>query len=208
MIELFFVRHGQTQWNQIRKLQGIQDSPLTTEGIAQTMALEKTLVPFDLILCSPLGRAVQTATILAGESSIQLEPLLVEMGFGSAEGLEKETFKELYSKPFFDLWHLADRYDPSLFGGETFKSLEFRARSFLESLKNKPDGTKILIIGHGMMLKMIFGVIWNHKLDQFWNDPVPLNTSMTRVELSDGHFSIVDFSKVDHLDSHEVISYV
>lgn len=209
MVELYFVRHGQTQWNQIRKLQGVKDSPLTEEGISQAVALKESFtVTFDRVISSPLGRAVQTAELLAGSVPITTDPLLMEMGFGSAEGLEKDHFKKIYPEPFFNLWHHADRYDPSQFEGETFESVELRAQNFLESLRSIPAGSKVLIVSHGMMLKMLFGEIWNHDLSQFWNDPVPLNTSVTKVALTNGKFAIVEFSKVDHLEDTEVISYV
>ncbi len=209
MIELYFVRHGQTEWNQIRKLQGIQDSPLTAEGIDQANTLRDSFtISFDRVISSPLGRATQTARILAKSVPISTDPLLAEMGFGSAEGLEKEVFKELYPEPFFNLWHHADQYDPAAFGGETFESVERRAQNFLESLKSIPAGSKILIVSHGMILKIIFGLIWNHGLTQFWNDQVPLNTSITKVVLTKGIFAITDFSNVDHLENTEVISYV
>jgi len=209
VIELFFLRHGQTEWNQIRKLQGIQDSPLTIEGVNQAYALRKSLEKaFDYCISSPLGRAIQTAEILAGSTTIATDQLLVEMGFGSAEGLEKERFKECFPEPFFNLWHHADRYDPSAFGGETFESVERRARTFLESLKQFPHGSRVLIVSHGMLLKMICGVIWNHDLHQFWNDPVPQNTSITAVKLDNNRFEISDFSNVEHLETTKVISYV
>ncbi len=74
----------------------------------------------------------------------------------------------------------------------------------LKQYKNE----SILIVSHGMMLKVLFGLIWKHDLSQFWNDPVPLNTSITQVTLENSSFEIVDFSNVSHLPTTEVISYV
>ncbi len=211
MVEFYFVRHGQTEWNSIRKLQGLKDSPLTQEGIEQAELLRKSIetISFTSCITSPLGRAYETAQILTCKDvPIIQNGLLTEMSFGKAEGLEKEVFKEKFPEPFFNLWHHADLYNPSLFDGETFESVVKRASQFLKSLHKYKAGSKIMIIGHGMMLKVIFGIIWKHDLEKFWEDPVPLNTSITKVVLEDEKFEIVDFSNVSHLKSTEVISYV
>lgn len=210
MIDLYFVRHGQTEWNQKRVLQGKKDSPLTAEGVEQAQALKKRLeaMRVDKCITSPLGRARETATLLVPEIPVVENELISEMEFGKAEGLEKEVFKERYPESFYDLWHRADRYDPAPFSGETFQSMMNRGRAFLDSLLREEKGSSILIISHGMMLKVLFALIWGHDLSQFWEDPVPLNTSLTHVTLSEGKFEIVDFSNVSHLDNPEVISYV
>ncbi len=211
MIELYFVRHGQTEWNSIRKLQGVKDSPLTDEGIAQTTLLREAIdhITFDKSISSPLGRAYHTAALLTDNSSaIETNPLLTEMGFGDVEGMEKDHFKELHAEQFHNLWHSAHHYNPTDFSGETFTSVEKRAAAFLEQLKSEPDNSKVLVVSHGMMLKVIFGIIWDHPLNKFWNDPVPLNTSITKVVCNNESFEIVEFSNVSHLEDTEVISYV
>lgn len=208
MKNFYFVRHGQTEWNAIRKLQGIQDSPLTEEGVEQAQQLSRVL-PNTIQRCisSPLGRAMQTSQLLSENHwNVSRDPLLVEMGFGSVEGVEKEVFKERYPEEFFNLWHHADKYDPSIFNGETFLSVQDRAQRFLTSLESVNEDS--LIVSHGMILKVIFGLIWEHDLSEFWNDPVPLNTSITHVAYENGHFDIIDFSNVEHLDDTEIISYV
>ncbi len=211
MIELYFVRHGQTEWNSIRKLQGVKDSPLTAEGVSQTKLLRNTVehISFDKCISSPLGRAFETASLLSDNSfPIESNSLLTEMGFGDVEGMEKEHFKELYSDEFYNLWHHADRYDPSKFSGEPFDSVVERAKNVLDQLQSEQSGSKILVVSHGMMLKVIFGTIWNHSLEKFWDDPVPLNTSITKVVFNSGSFASVDFSNLSHLEDTEVISYV
>lgn len=212
MINLYFVRHGQTEWNQKRVLQGHKDSPLTEEGIEQADSLKKRLlsIPISKCISSPLGRARQTADILVPASIPIFENrLITEMQFGDAEGLPKELFKERYPQSFYNLWHKADLYDPSEFSGETFQSMLKRGKRFLDSLRSEKSESSILIISHGMILKVLFALIWEHDLTQFWEDPVPLNTSITHVTISaEGDFDIVDFSNVSHLKNTEVISYV
>ncbi len=187
------------------------DSPLSPEGIEQALLLKKSIavIPFDRCITSPLGRAEESAKLLINEKiPLSSDERLAEMGFGSVEGVEKDLFRAKYPEPFFNLWHHADLYDPSAFNGETFQSVADRAGSFLNDLKSEHDGSRILILSHGMILKVIFGLIWKHGFDKFWDDPVPLNTSLTHVKVTDGHFEIADFSNVSHLTDTEAISYV
>ena len=76
---LVVIRHGETQWNRASRVQGHGDSPLTAEGLAQAQAVGKRLAnePFDHLLSSDLGRALQTAeaklyTLLSDEESKRL----------------------------------------------------------------------------------------------------------------------------------------
>jgi bisphosphoglycerate-dependent phosphoglycerate mutase len=72
-IELFLVRHGETQWNVENRFQGQLDSPLTETGIRQAEQLGKALagIPFDDIISSDLGRAIHTANLTNPYVSIQ-----------------------------------------------------------------------------------------------------------------------------------------
>lgn len=210
MVNLYFVRHGQTEWNAVRKLQGVKDSPLTKEGLDQSKLLKQALsqINFDRIISSPLKRAHHTAKLIShNNSKISIDENLCEMSFGEIEGTPKEEFENEYPTEFYNLWHHADLYNPCKFNGETFKSLKNRVLEFLDSLKEYENKT-ILVVAHGMVLKMIFGEIWEHNLTKFWEDPVPLNCSFTKVTLINGKFEIVDFSVVDHLRDTTAISYV
>ena len=91
MTRFFLVRHGETEWNRMRKIQGVSDIPLNDTGRAQAAALGDILAKhrFDLIVSSPLSRAVETAQILARKLGMPA-PLvvedLIERNYGEAEG--------------------------------------------------------------------------------------------------------------------------
>jgi len=211
MLNIYFVRHGQTEWNLIRKLQGALNSPLTTEGIEQTKLLKEKIdhIKFDKCYSSPQGRAFDTAKLLLEDKlEIEIIEALAEMGFGDVEGLEKENFKEKYPTEFYNLWHEAHHYDPSAFHGETFENALDRSIMSLEEIVSRNSSGNILVVGHGMILKLIFGHIWNHDLEKFWEDPVPQNTSITHVIYENGKFIMKDFSNTSHLKNDEAISYV
>uniref|UniRef100_A0A2P2IG40 Histidine phosphatase family protein n=1 Tax=Hirondellea gigas TaxID=1518452 RepID=A0A2P2IG40_9CRUS len=212
MLKIHFIRHGQTEWNIEKKLQGHLNSSLTEEGIEQTKILYEKIkhINFNKIYTSPQGRAVQTAKILRGEREIQIFKVeeFMEMGFGNVEGIEKERFKIKYPKPFMNLWTDAIKYDPSAFGGESFVEVKKRALKGLEKLIKENVSGNIMVVSHGMILKIIFGYVLGHGLDKFWVDPVPLNTSVTTVSYSKNIFKMEIFSNVDHLDNIEVVSYI
>ncbi len=90
-MEIFLVRHGETEWNRQRRLQGRTDIPLNDAGLAEARKAAKALrdVRFDRIFTSPLQRARKTAEIIRGsrEIPIKAEPLLIEVSFGIGEGI-------------------------------------------------------------------------------------------------------------------------
>lgn len=93
-MDIYLVRHGETEWNSAARLQGRMDSPLTPRGRAQARAAGRALARLGLaglpLWVSPLGRAMATAAILAEEVAlgpVTVEPRLQEVGLGAWEGL-------------------------------------------------------------------------------------------------------------------------
>jgi len=212
MLKIYFIRHGQTEWNVLKKLQGNLNSSLTENGIKQTKLLYEKLKSIDLkkIYTSPQGRALHTAKILKGEKDIDIIEFsdIMEMGFGDVEGLEKDMFKERYPKAFMNLWTDVMKYDPREFLGESFLDVEKRAINGLKKLVEENESGEIVVVSHGMILKVIFGYILGHDLDKFWIDPVPQNTSVTTISYNDGKFKMEEFSNIEHLEMFEEISYI
>ena len=89
---LYIMRHGKTEWNKKKKLQGRTDIPLCREGIemAEKAREEYKDVHLDVCYCSPLVRARKTAEIVLGGRNIPIIPddRLKEMSFGEYEGIE------------------------------------------------------------------------------------------------------------------------
>ncbi len=117
----YLARHGQTLWNTLGQTQGHGNSPLTDLGKQQAKDLAEALkaYPIDVIYCSDLGRAVETAEIIANELKLQLHPTesLREMGFGIWEGMPLKEIEKTYPESFA-MW----RNEPDkvkIEGGET-----------------------------------------------------------------------------------------
>lgn len=101
--QFFLARHGQTQWNVLKKLQGHLDSPMTNQGLEQIKRLAQTMVEqhIDLIVSSPLGRAKTTAAMCQQQLNIPLhfDNALIERNFGTWQG---KLFDQLRNQPHFE----------------------------------------------------------------------------------------------------------
>ena len=151
---LYIMRHGQTEWNVLRKLQGRTDIPLNEEGrrMARKAAVECRDTHFDVCYCSPLCRAKETAElVLAGRDvPIYYDERLLELGFGEYEGVENG-----YSDPSLPVSRLF--HDPEAYvatgGAESLDELFARTGEFLEEViePELKQGKDVLIMGHGAM---------------------------------------------------------
>ena len=87
---IYFIRHGQTDMNNRKVLQGRSDHPLNDAGIAQAQkaAYELRHISFTKVYTSPLKRAIQTAEILAPNAHAVIDDRLIEMDYGPYEGAD------------------------------------------------------------------------------------------------------------------------
>ena len=104
-MDIYLLRHGETDWNKKRLLQGHTDIPLNEKGRAQVDDTVRRLcaagVQMDAIISSPLKRARETAEIAAlrldyPKEKIVVEELLIERGFGEGEGMSLDDMKAKY----------------------------------------------------------------------------------------------------------------
>ncbi|MBQ8051059.1 MAG: histidine phosphatase family protein [Bacteroidaceae bacterium] len=174
MIELYIARHGQTEENVRRILQGQMPGHLTAEGIRQAEELRDRLRHhhFDLIFSSDLLRATATARIVAEPHGGQFreEPLLRERDFGIHTG-----------GPYIKI---SRALDPS---AETVEQVALRAQQFLEQIATLPASQatapgprapiRVLAISHGLFLRILQGVyhgIPTHDVEKMDNAEVRL----------------------------------
>ncbi len=207
MTKIYFVRHGETHWNTQGILQGKLNSSLTDEGIEQGKLVGEKLSDIDIkkIYTSPQGRAYDTAALIKSEKDIEIIKVdeIMEIGFGSVEGLEKEVFKENYPRAFKNFWSNPTIYNPKEFGGETFNEVKNRAIAGLKKIVSENEHGEIVVVSHGITLKVLFGYMMGHSLEEFWLDPVPQNTSITTVIYKNEKFEIEDFSNTNHLKANK-----
>ena len=144
-MEILLTRHGQTEWNLLKKVQGKADRELNEKGIQKAEETRDFLKneKIDLILCSPLKRALQTAEIINQGRNIRMiiDERVSERDFGEFEGMPNTDFD------FNAFWSYKQnlKYDKA----ENIKDFFGRVYDFLESIKNEYAGKRILIVAHG-----------------------------------------------------------
>lgn len=198
-MKLYIVRHGETEWNTAKKLQGWQNSDLTKKGIRGAKLLRKRLedINFDYIYSSPQTRALETAEYIKKED----EKLIIldeikEMGFGEWEGLEKEKLEIQYREEYYNFWNKPHMYKTS--GGESFEELYKRIEVGLNKII-KNGGENVLLISHGVVIKSIQSMVKGHSLEELWTPPFLENTSLTVLELEDDKLKMILDADTSHL---------
>ena len=163
------VRHGETDWNAERRLQGHIDIDLNGRGLAQAeqmaRALKKINLQFDVLYTSDLQRAAKTANAieqLFGVSAIAYEALR-ERHLGALQGLTTDEAPQ--REP--DLWvsHLSRDIDQELRGGESIQQFADRIKTALEQIREQYRGKTILLVSHGGALDMMYRIASNQPLD-------------------------------------------
>lgn len=168
---LYIMRHGKTDWNVLRKIQGRTDIPLNEEGreMARAAGKECLNVHFDVCYCSPLIRAKETAEIVLQGRNVPIiyDDRLMEMSFGIYEGIENSF--QIPDCPINILFQDPARY-AAVEGGESLEELFARTGSFIEEILNPAlsENKDILIIGHGAMNSAIVCQIKGIPLNRFW----------------------------------------
>lgn len=156
------VRHGLTELNRDKRVGGRVDVPLIEEGRRQAREARETFdgTPFDVVVSSPLFRALETAEIVAGtrRGDIVIEELCTERSFGEMEGLAAALVRERLPQVRYTRIGDID-YSLNPPGGETFEELHERARRFLEYVLELHGGRKVLLFAHENFLQQLHGAI-------------------------------------------------
>ncbi len=207
--ELYLVRHGQTEWNLQKRLQGHQDSPLTAEGRRQAACLRERLrgVPLDAIYSSSSPRAVHTAEIIAEgrQQTILTLDDLKEIHLGVWEGQRMEQIRNDYAqeyKAFFDQPHL---YEPAG-RGETFLALFDRAVPSIERLLSMHKGGSILLVTHRFTLKTIMNYYFGNSLGELGSMPDIPSASLSKVVVENNMTSIELLGDTSHYEAKAAVN--
>jgi 2,3-bisphosphoglycerate-dependent phosphoglycerate mutase len=154
---LFVFRHGETDWNHERRLQGQFDVPLNATGLAQAEALAKRLLPHRLeaVVSSDMRRAWTTGRIVAETLGIPLiaEPGLREISVGEAQGLLWEEARARFGADLTERWYSED--DVCFPGGETGAQTRTRGLAGLRHFTAAHTYRRIGVSTHGAMIRQL-----------------------------------------------------
>ena len=165
---LYLARHGETLWNAQQRFQGHLDSELTALGKQQSQELAKLLTPqnIDVIISSPLERALYTAKICQSKLQKQLtiNPQLIERNLGEWQGQYHNKVKQHpnYHETFKQVTNLA------IANSESALSCALRYQQAILSIAKDNLQQSILLICHGEALRCLFHLLGcNHQGDAY-----------------------------------------
>jgi len=148
MTNFFLVRHGETDWNRLGRIQGATDIPLNDTGRDQARATGEKMQgrKWDVIVSSPLSRALETASIIA--SCIGLPeptpvPDIVERNYGEAEGMTGPELEAFYPD------------DTPVPGRETREAVKDRVLAAMHSIAAANKGKNVIIVAHGGVIRAL-----------------------------------------------------
>ena len=152
MMKIYYVRHGQTDWNLTKKMQGGgSEKELNETGIEQANETKRELENkrYDIVICSPMHRAKQTAEIINHDKNVEtvVDERIRERKLGELEG--HEITDEVEKK----IWDYDLNYQ--IPNGESLKDFEKRILEFFGEIKQKYSGKTVLIVAHGGVAKVI-----------------------------------------------------
>lgn len=186
-MKIYLMRHGETDANRSKVLQGQLDRPLNDSGRQQAREAARELagIVFDKIYSSPLSRAVETGELASGvgRENFILDDRIQEIGFGEAEG---KPFSSL-GDGFATFFSAPEKYR-ACNGAEDFESLIARVGNFLEEIKTEKDET-VLILSHGAAIHAMLLYIGGYGIDQFWSVVVG-NCGISEIEVRDGKYVV------------------
>mgnify|MGYP000226990140 CR=1 FL=1 len=155
--KIWFLRHGQTEWNKVYRLQGQLDSPLTQQGIAeakrQAVIMPPILANSPEIFASPLGRARQTADIALAGATYQTDPRLMEIHAGKWQGLVRTDIMAAHPDWAASGPSALEIYEAAK-GGEGLAAFQARITAFLDDL-TQPS----VIVAHGLLGQVLRGLV-------------------------------------------------
>ena len=198
------VRHGETDWNAERRLQGHTDIDLNARGLAQAeqmaRAIKRINLAFDVLYTSDLQRAAKTAKAIEDlfATSAITSVGLRERHLGALQGLTTDEAPQL--EP--DLWrsHLSRNITEELRGGESIQQFADRISTALEKIREQYLGKTVLLISHGGALDMMYRIASNQPLDAAKAVAVP-NASLNWISHDGQSWKVDGWADTSHLEN-------
>lgn len=180
---IYLMRHGQTDWNLTKRLQGQTDIPLNETGrlMAEEASLKFGDIPVDICYCSPLCRARETAELFLKGKKVEIisDDRLKEMSFGVLEGAT--GYREDPECEAYPLFHTPESY-LGVEGGETIDQLNERTGAFLRevAIPESNQGKTVLIVAHGGVNCSLCSQVRGIPKNDFWK-PLMKNCQLERI---------------------------
>lgn len=199
-MKLYIIRHGETDWNKERRMQGSADIELNEYGRKLAFITKEALkdIPFDIAYTSPLKRASETAKIILEGRDIPLykDKRIEEMNFGKYEG-KSEAELIAVKDDFMNCFNCPEKYYPKD-GAETHKEVIGRAKEFLEQvvLPAEKKYEHMVAFSHGAWIHGMLTYLYQREIKDFWHGPRQQNCGVTTIQISNGDCKVLKESEV------------
>ena len=200
MTELILVRHGETEWNAERRIQGHLDIPLNSTGLVQAEAVGNRIgdVDIDVLVSSDLRRAMQTVAPISARRELPVvsEARLRERNLGVLQGKTVEEAQQLVPEAFKVFRSRAE--DTALAEGESLSAFAGRAIEALTALTQQHRGKRIVAVTHGGVLDIAYRHATGMPLAAPRTFPIH-NASVNTFRADGAELELVSWSDIGHL---------
>ncbi len=206
MTRIYLVRHAESTWNPIKRLQGVQDPPLSTHGRQQAERLGQRFrdIHLEAIYSSHLTRAFQTAEAIARATglSVAVEDGLQELSFGEWEGMLLSELDLEGCRTFLEYWVHQVRYQHQpVPGSEPLEICRSRMVRALSSIIQRHSEGSAVVVSHGSALAIFFQHMLEIPLENMWRMQ-PSNCSISLVTVYNKGMEINSYNDTCHLGNH------
>ncbi|MEW6095033.1 MAG: histidine phosphatase family protein [bacterium] len=202
-MKLILVRHGESTWNKLKRIQGAKNPRLSDKGIKQSQLLANRFneMRFDAVYSSHLNRAYQTAKILINSNThICIIEDLQEIKLGVWEGKTIDQVSKEY-KEIYDKWYQKP-LEVKIPGAETILEFKNRVVRTIDGIKRQHPGQEVLVVTHGGVISIYLAHLLEMNLNKVWSISLK-NGSVTIISFYEEFPSVLLFNDTCHLDSEE-----
>lgn len=196
-VEVWFIRHGETDWNRDDRILAATEVPLNDVGRSQARRLGARLardgVRFDDVFTSDLGRARETAALAFPSRAVRVEPRVRELDYGVFEGHRWSDLTGDLARQATE-WR-TDPYRRRAPGGESYDDVIGRVDAFRRAI---PDGTRVAVVSHGGTIRCALYAAMRRPPRGVWSLEIA-NTGVTRIRYTDDAVTLVTLNDHAHV---------
>lgn len=189
---IYLTRHGETEWNEKKLIQGHTDIPLNTKGKEQAKLLGKQLkdIDFDVVFSSDLLRAANSAEIIIKEKEMTVIKIksLRERFFGRFEGKSLDEMRKAFGEVMLVTKEKQKKL--KIYDVENDEEIITRLIPFMKKTAKQYIGKKILMVTHGGLLRAFLSYV-NYEVPEYSDRPMK-NTGYLIIESDGNKFQIIE----------------
>ncbi|CAM3902244.1 phosphatase [Bacillus luti] len=197
---IYVTRHGETEWNVAKRMQGRKNSALTENGMLQAKQLGDRMKDLSIhaIYSSPSERTLHTAELIKGERNIPIiaDEHFYEINMGIWEGQTIADIEKQYPEEVHLFWNKPHLFQST--SGENFGSVYKRVIKGIQLLLEKHKGENILIVSHAAAAKLLVGHFAGIEIANVWDDPFMHSASLSVIEFDDDCGEVKQFADISH----------